>query len=157
MGLYDVVLGDGHQAERGALLLPLVEIEDAGRYRDCWIERWPDGLVFAVYTRNGGPNRKEYAGVIKELQANSLYIRDADDSFDNTYATFYFRLPDWVKQTKNTLASMAVAPVDMSARWKEAMERVQRGELRPSEIAMADQLFAGIKDDTQDGVRIIEI
>lgn len=157
MGLYDVVLGDGHQAERGALLLPLVNIEDAGRYRDCWIERWPDGLVIAVYTRNGGHNRKEYAGVIKAMQGNPDYVSDADDSLDNTYATFYFTIPGWVKKVRNTLASMAVAPVDMSARWKEAMERVQRGELRPSEIAMADQLFAGIKDDTQDGVRIIEI
>jgi hypothetical protein len=26
-----------------------------------------------------------------------LYLTDRDDEFDSTYATYYFRFPDWVK------------------------------------------------------------
>ena len=155
MGLYDVVLGDGHQGERGAVLLAMLGNPGVGRFRDAWVEKGDDGEpVIAVYTRIGGPNREDYAAVIDALAAHPQYIRDADDSFDATYATFWFRVP---ALARDALARVAVEPVDMSARWREAIARVQRGELRPAETAMMDQLAAALTDPSPDGPNIIRI
>jgi hypothetical protein len=118
-GLYNLVMGDGHEMERGAMLLRILGIDNPGRFRDAWVETSDNGPVIAVYTRIGGGNREGYAEFIERNQANPHYIRDADDDFDSTYATFYFRTPDeWVE----SLSQVAQDPVDMSARWKTAID-----------------------------------
>ena len=71
-----------------------------------------------------------YAKCNEVLAAHPLYLRDADDSFDQTYATFYFRAPAFPAM-REALAAVAGGPVDMSERWKAAIERVGTGELRP--------------------------
>jgi hypothetical protein len=81
--------------------------EMIGRFRDHWVERdGDDALILAVYTRNGGGNREEYAGNNAAMQALPTYIEDADDNFDNTYATFRFRMTReqitaWLSDTEN--------------------------------------------------------
>lgn len=171
MGLYDVVMGDGHQAERGALLLAVLDNPVVARFRDAWVERGEDGPVIAVYTRQGGGNRECYcdeygrshalasprecyAKCNETLAAHPLYISDADDDFDATYATFRFRVPG---EMREALADLARDPVDMSERWQEAIDRVRSGELRPAETALADQLGAMLSDESPHAPRIMEV
>jgi|ERR1700677_709747 len=156
MGLYDIVLGDGHQQGRGALYMGMLSLPPVPRFRDAWVETSPDGPVIAIYLRQGGPNRdnEACAGSNRELAAHPLYLRDADDRFDGTYCTFYFRTP---ADCAGQLAAVAVPPVDMPARWKEAIARVQAGDVRPAEVAMMDQLFAALTDEDGRGPRIITI
>jgi hypothetical protein len=165
MGLYDMVLGDGHQAERGMILLGILGYPSPDmhrfpplvRFRDAWVERHQDGeLVIAVYARQGGPNREDvHCGQSNAaLALHPLYLRDADDRLDATYCTFYFSVPP---KHADKLAKVAVpGPVDMSERWEAAMGRMQRGDFTPREIAAADQLFAAIADDSP-GPKVIRI
>jgi len=88
-----------------------------------------------VYTRNGGGNRDHWdddrepgidcdcTGCIAtyRLPAHGLYISDADDDFDCTYATFYFDVPE--KYAAEVL-EVAVDPVNMSQQWGNAIEAI---------------------------------
>lgn len=47
----------------------------------------------SVYTRVGGGNREEYQEAIKQLQSMPGYVKDYDDDFDSTFATFLFDVP----------------------------------------------------------------
>ena len=85
------------------------------RFRDCFIQQreWTvreDGFPqitikegsesegIYIYTRVGGGNRESYEAEIEELQRHPDFIRDFDDDFDCTYATFVFKVPEkWKK------------------------------------------------------------
>ncbi len=66
------------------------------RFRDCFVadEEHPeyDGHIH-VYTRVGGNNRGEGYGE-EQLYADPNYVTTFDDSFDNTFATYVFRVPE---------------------------------------------------------------
>src|SRR5699024_5755351 len=85
------------------------------RFRDCFAQQreWEnDGEIpymgmkndeeepntICVFTRVGGGNRESYVAEIKELQKHENYLFDYDDSFDSTYATFVFNVPDEFKE-----------------------------------------------------------
>jgi hypothetical protein len=155
MSMYEVAVADGRQHVRGAVLLAVLGNPVIARFRDAWAEKGEGGPVIHIYTRQGGPNREAFAACNKELQAHPLYLRDADDEFDPTYAGFWFSAPDG--EIAEALAEVAVDPVDTSACWREAIERVQRGELRPAVVAMMDQVAAGLSDPSPDGVKVIRI
>jgi len=169
MSLYEIAVADGHQHERGAILLAVLDNPVVTRFRDAWVEKSDDGPVIAIYTRQGGGNRtcycdedpqprhvpeNCYAACNEALQAHPLYLRDADDAFDSTYATFWFRVPD---ECREVLAEAAVEPVNMSERWKAAIARIERGEIRPAEAAMIDQFAAMLSDQSPDAPRIMEV
>jgi hypothetical protein len=60
------------------------------RFRDCFITE--DNNI-AIYTRVGGGNRN--AGYNEEkLYEDPLFIKTYDDEYDNTYATYEFRVPE---------------------------------------------------------------
>jgi hypothetical protein len=138
-GLYNTVLGDGNEGIRGALVLTLLGVPSeermafVGRYRDAWIETQGDAPpLLVVYTRNGGGNRDDQDAAISAMQAHPLYVKDQDDSYDSTYATFWFEVPaecpdpmfePW-SEFRSGLVAAAVPPVDMEARWTEAIARI---------------------------------
>jgi len=168
MSLYEIAVADGRQDERAALLLPVLGSPVVQRFRDIWVERTAYGLVIAVYTRTGGPYRECccaedgtahapescYAACNEALAAHPLYLRDADDTLDATYLTFRFRVPE---AHREALDRIAVDPVDTSARWQEAIDRVSRGEIRPAETAMGDQLAAMLSDTSLGAPRAMEV
>lgn len=170
MSLYDLAVADGRQHDRGLVLLGMLGSPVVARYRDSWVEKSDDGPVIAVYTRQGGGNRhcycdsaepgpahvpaSCYAACNEALQAHPLYLRDADDSFDATYATFYFKAPE---QWREALAEAAVDPVDMSARWQEAIARVQGGDISPALLAAGNQIMAALSDASPGAPKVIEI
>lgn len=96
MSMFDLVIGNSGWPRALMDILWDITPEMVGRYRDHWLERDESGdepaLVLAIYTRVGGGNRADYAEGIAQMQALTTYVSDADDDFDNTYATFRFRL-----------------------------------------------------------------
>ena len=183
MALYDLAVGDGNQRERGAILLTLLGNPDVARYRAAWVEKSEAGPVIAIYTRQGGGNRECYcadygrehpdpscyAACNEALAKHPLYLRDQDDGFDATYATFYFRAPaelpasvpadlrEVMAAALEALPGIAVEPVDTDQRWQDAIARIQSGDLRPAETAMADQLGAMLADPSPDAPTIMEV
>ena len=174
MALYDIAVGDGHQRDRGAILLTILGNPTVKRFRDAWTEKGSDGEpVIAIYTRQGGGNRECYcdsengemvaaqhvpescnAACNAVLAAHPLYLRDADDDFDATYATWYFRVPP---EYRDALAASAGEPRNMSEVWQQAIDRIGSGEMRPAEVALGDQLAAFITDPAPDSPRIMEV
>lgn len=129
MSMYDLVAGDGAQRDRGSILLAVLGNPDPGRFRDAWVERdeTSGDPIIAIYTRNGGGNRECWCddgdtpgsctGCRGEAFAqHPLHLRNADDDFDCTYATYYFAVPD---EHRQRLLDVAQDHVDTSARWLE--------------------------------------
>jgi hypothetical protein len=63
--------------------------EEYPRFRDCFVE---NGNI-AIYTRVGGNNRNCGFGEEK-LYSDPDFIKTYDDGFDETYATYLFRVPE---------------------------------------------------------------
>lgn len=97
--MYNMIFGQNALAPALLEILALTKA-DIGRFRDAFVS---NGQI-AIYTRLGGGNRECYCkeGIehdcytenIQLLQNHSLYVSDKDDDFDNTYATFWFRIPE---------------------------------------------------------------
>jgi hypothetical protein len=93
-------------------LLPMLgkHPDEYPRFRDCFagkqntdeeldqfgipVHKHGDEALISVYTRVGGGNRDDYDKEIKELQAMAGYVKDFDDDFDTTFATFVFKVPE---------------------------------------------------------------
>lgn len=125
-GLYNMLVPGGF--ERAAAILPLIGLDPAAghlfRLRDVWVETDSGGLVVHVYTRVGGGNRDDYAGVIDVLRGHPGYLRDSDDTYDATYASFWFRLP---AEFVDELASHAIEPVDTGKMWRKMLAAMEAG------------------------------
>ena len=69
---------------------PTFLIEEC-RLRDVYLSK--DKTKVVIFTRIGGGNRESYSASIKRLKNFKGYIRDYDDDFDNTYASFEYQIP----------------------------------------------------------------
>lgn len=130
-----------------------------GRFRSAWVERGDDGEPrVAVYTRNGGGNSEyctctEWArGYVGEhdcpcmetggpacrctacctnelMPAMPTWLYGADDEFDCTYRTEYFRLRDGLPEgVVAAVRESAGDQVDMSERWQSAIAALDEGK-----------------------------
>ena len=84
------------------------------RFRDCFVEN----NEIHVYTRVGGVNRNCNFGE-EELQNHPNYLRDFDDDFDNTYATYVFSVPDEFKSDFDLIESGKLK--EISSKYKERL------------------------------------
>lgn len=130
MSMYELIFADG---EKGMPLMGALGFKstgDVGRYRSAWLEMDDDGKPrIAVYTRNGGNNREHY---MPDLEDHPNFLFDRDDSFDNTYATIYFsipedfekyldeQIPDWKEKVQ--------AEVSMSDQWMKVINSIKAEE-----------------------------
>lgn len=71
-----------------------IKEEDIPRLRGVGID---DGKIL-IHTRTGGGNREYYEDGNNYLSSNEFFLFDEDDSFDCTYANFWFRIPDEFKE-----------------------------------------------------------
>lgn len=86
------------------LILPMLgrKQEDYPRFRDCYVT---DENNIAIYTRVGGGNRNCGFGE-EALYDDENFIKTYDDEFDETYATYEFKVPDrWKKDFDKILNS----------------------------------------------------
>lgn len=83
------------------LVLPMLgrKEDEYPRFRDCFVTKDKN---IAIFTRVGGNNRNCGFGE-EELYKDPNYIRSYDDSFDNTYATYEFRVPEKWKKDFNLI------------------------------------------------------
>lgn len=128
MGMYALTHGQNPLGPDLLFVIGLT-VDDVGRYRDAYVS---EGKI-AVYTRNGGGNRECWeeeaddchcTGCIatRHLPAHPLYSSDRDDDFDETYATFYFNIPDdW----RERLAALDIGEFDPSARWTAVIAAIR--------------------------------
>lgn len=90
MSMYNLLFGKNKNSEVILALLGLKE-NDIERYRDVWMDE--EGIT--IYTRTGGGNREDYPN--EKLTSHPCYLRDEDDDGDCTYANYYFKFPDELK------------------------------------------------------------
>lgn len=117
-GLYTLLFGTHSAADRVLEILGLRK-RDLARFRDVHVHA---GEV-AVYTRLGGGNRPDYADTWAYIRASPHYLRDADDGFDSTYATAWFRFPE--EHAAELAALEVVEPWDPDRRWKEKLAQLE--------------------------------
>jgi len=95
MGLYNMIHG---VTLATFLVMPMLgkHPEDYPRFRDCFLsdKEHPEYDDYIhVYTRVGGNNRGEGFGE-EELFQHPNFVATFDDSFDSTYATYVFSVPE---------------------------------------------------------------
>ena len=106
MSLYNALFG---VRPATFFILPMLgkHPDEYPRFRDCFTsdEEHPryDGHIH-VYTRVGGGNRDDYEAEIDRMRESPHYVTDFDDSFDSTFATFVFRIPDQWKPDFDAIA-----------------------------------------------------
>ena len=91
--MYEMVCNINPDAGRVLNLIgldPAFLIEEC-RLRDVYLSK--DRTKVVIFTKIGGGNRESYSASIKRLKNFKGYIRDYDDDFDNTYASFEYQIP----------------------------------------------------------------
>lgn len=103
MSLYNAMFGFNPAC---LLIMPMLgrKQKEYPRFRDCFVE---EGKI-AIYTRVGGNNRGCGYGE-EELYKDPNFVKTYDDSFDNTYATYVFNVPE---------------------KWKQDFDKICEGKLR---------------------------
>jgi hypothetical protein len=141
--MYNALHGQNSNAD---ILLGILGMkkQEVGRFRDAWIT---DEGEIAIYTRLGGGNRECYCNeldeikhngcyqpYIEELQKHPLYIRDYDDDFDCTYATFLFKVPEEFRSLVHEAKSAQDPKFEKtpSERFLEKMEQIK--QMTPDEV-----------------------
>lgn len=131
MTMYNMLFGVNPLS---GILLGLLNLDtrSVGRFRDAFVA---NGEI-AIYTRNGGGNREHYDDqdpgldcgctgciITYNLPTHPNYLRDEDDSFDSTYATVYFSIPD---EMKPILSDFDTGEFDSDARWALVLETLKK-------------------------------
>lgn len=109
------------------------------RFRDCFIGELSNSdkddqfgipikvnditkKVISLYTRIGGGNRENYQEEIKELRSHPNYIKDYDDDFDSTFATFQFSIPEEFESDFDLMLNGKIN--EISSKYKERLYNV---------------------------------
>ena len=89
MSLYNMMNGFNPAC---VFIMPMLgrKQEEYPRFRDCFVTEENN---IAIYTRVGGGNRNCGFGE-EALYEDENFLRDYDDDFDSTYATYEFKVPD---------------------------------------------------------------
>ena len=154
MSLYSKLIGENKEANTLLKVLN-VDREFFGRYRDIYVNK--DGRRIVVYTRLGGQNRPYYEDTFKQIRKHKLYLSDADDTYDNTYAYIYFKVP--FIQYKNVTKFLAdgTEPEDIKTKFDNAMEDLNNPMSRAYKATeeIAKQFDDAMKNDSK--INIIEV
>lgn len=127
-GLYNMLFG--YNLFAGFLLTVLeLDYDKVPRFRDCFLNK--AGTEIIVFTRVGGGNRADYEEGITMMRQVPGYLRDEDDHYDNTYAAFFYGVPEDYKEHCLAIVEMG-GGVDMKARWQEAMDIIKN--MKPPDV-----------------------
>ena len=138
MSLYNLVHGVNPMS---GILLAALGNPDVPRFRDCYL----DGENIAIHTRTGGGNRETYelGGSYQEeynpdgpfnddLRALPGFIRDEDDEFDATYATFYFAIPEAWAEIVSKVRAVAPDRAKPADAWQKLFDDLNSGTVTPA-------------------------
>ena len=137
MSLYNMVNGVNPAT---FFFLPMLgkHPDEYPRFRDCFLadEEHPEyNDHIHVYTRTGGGNREEYEEENSSMMAMPDYVTNFDDSFDCTYASWAFKVPEKWKEDYEALMRKDFGAV--SEAYKAQMK-----EVFPRLADKFDELFA---------------
>lgn len=93
--------------------------DDYPRFRDCFLRG--DNNEIHVYTRVGGGNKNCGYGE-EELRKHPNYLREFDDEYDCTYATYVFSVPDEFKSDLDLIISGKIK--EISEKYKQRLYKV---------------------------------
>ncbi|MFW9871919.1 MAG: hypothetical protein ACFFG0_02380 [Candidatus Thorarchaeota archaeon] len=141
MSLYNMIYG---VTPATFLILPMLgkHPDEYPRFRDCFLEDKEHSEYnnhIHIYTRVGGLNRNCGMGE-DELYKHPNYVATFDDSFDNTYATYIFSVPEkWGEDFKKIINNKLN---EVSKEYQEEVMRIYP-ELKDKLI----ELFKEVKND----------
>ena len=124
MSLYNTMFG---VSPATFWILPMLgkHPDEYPRFRDCFLnneERPEFNEHIHVYTRTGGDNREYYEVENQAMREMSEYVTDFDDSFDNTYASWVFRIPKKWKSDYDQIKAGNI--IEVSDDYKVEVRRV---------------------------------
>lgn len=139
MSLYNMLFGVNPFADT---LLKIIGInrDCVPRFRDCVLRdvEGPFHKQIVIHTRLGGPNRHIYQEGIEALRLIPGFVKDCDDSFDYTYANFFFEVPIPARPLVEMMSKMG-ATVNTEEQWKEMITKLNNGDTSgPSAKLAAD-------------------
>ena len=124
-GVYNMIFGHCPLMPQLMSLLDLVSFETnsflAPRFRDAYPVLEDGKWVIHVLTRAGGDNRHEYKGGITKLQEHPHYIRDYDEPYDTTYATFVMSTTEDVQAEMQKQLQPELSTLPFKERWENAI------------------------------------
>jgi hypothetical protein len=95
------------------------------RFRDCFVsdEEHPEYQDHIhIYTRTGGGNRDDYEAENDEMRSMDGFVTDFDDSFDCTYASWVFKVPEQWQDDFNKIKNGKI--LEISTEYKEQLNKV---------------------------------
>ena len=131
MSLYNMINGYNPEC---VIFLPMLgrESKEYPRFRDCFLTK--DNNI-AVYTRVGGGNRNCGFGEEK-LYEDENFVKTYDDNYDDTYATYEFKVPDkWQDDFEKIVSGRAAEVSD------EYISEVKKMYPKLSQEGVIDKLF----------------
>lgn len=150
MSLYNMLFGTNEDAP---VLLEIIgsNKEYFARFRD--IELIQKGEIIRAFTRIGGEYRKVYKETWQKIRNHKLYIKDYDDSFDETYAYIEFRVPE--KSLETTKKMFNREPESFESRFKKELEDMDKPGTKASENA--EKIANIITNAMENGNHFIEL
>lgn len=126
MSLYNMINGVNPAT---FYFMPMLGIhpDQVGRFRDCFLrddERPEYDKHICIYTRLGGGNRDYHEDDIQELRDHDCYVDDYDDSFDCTYATFVFSVPDEWKEAYESMLQDDFSLANITKEYEEQIVKI---------------------------------
>lgn len=109
------------------LILPMLghHPDKYPRFRDCFIgdEDHPEyNDHIHIYTRTGGGNREAFEEENEWMTSLENYVTDFDDSFDSTYASWVFSVPEKWEEDFQKFKDGKIK--DFSVEYRKEMDRV---------------------------------
>lgn len=117
-----------------------------GRYRNIFLNKAGDKII--VYTRCGGGNRTEYERVFEMMKRHPNYLRDYDDTHDNTYAYIEFSVPDRYKATAQHMKPEK-EPLTVWEQFQDHMKKSRENPNGPEaqkDAIIAEQIFKAMEN-----------
>lgn len=136
MSLYNMLHG---VTQATFFFLPMLgkHPDEYPRFRDCFLkdEEHPEyDNHIHVYTRTGGGNREVYETENEEMRSMKGFVADFDDSFDGTFASWIFKVPE--KWEADFAALIEGRMKDVSPEYREQMKNIY-----PKLATKFDELF----------------
>lgn len=132
-GLYNMLFGYNPAAK---IVLTMLEFEnpgEVGRFRDAYFQKNAvDGEICGVVlTRMGGGNRPDYPAEIGALREHPDYRFDQDCSGDSTYAEFWFRIPEEVRDGMPEVVEkwpQSLVTETLGERFSRKLDEIKKGK-----------------------------
>jgi len=124
MSLYNLINGTSPAT---FFILPMLgkHPDEYPRFRDCFVsdEEHPEYQDHIhIYTRTGGGNRDDYEAENDEMRSMDGFVTDFDDSFDCTYASWVFKVPEQWQDDFNKIKNGKI--LEISTEYKEQLNKV---------------------------------